>query len=194
VLAAHVAGFEVVAGSERSATDPIEVVPYDPQWPARFAAWRDRLAAELGPTALRIDHIGSTAVPGLPAKPIIDIQVSVASIEDESSYVPGIERAGVALRSREPGHRYFRPAGELPRDVQVHVIQTGSDWEAAHLSFRDLLVRDASIREAYAGLKNQLAQRYRHDRIAYNEGKTNFILDSLQRARASRHGQRDTGS
>jgi GrpB-like predicted nucleotidyltransferase (UPF0157 family) len=194
VVAAHTEGFEVVPGSERKASDPIEVTPYDPEWPARFAGWRERLQGELGPAALRIDHIGSTAVPGLPAKPIIDIHVGVADVEDEPSYVPAIERAGVALRSREIGHRYFRPAGDRPRQVQVHVTDAGSAWHETHLLFRDFLRHDAPTREAYGRLKTELAGRYRRDRIAYNEAKTNFILDTMERARAWRDARADPGA
>jgi GrpB-like predicted nucleotidyltransferase (UPF0157 family) len=189
VVAAHTEGFEVVPGSERPASDPIEVTPYDPEWPARFTGWRDRLQGELGPAALRIDHIGSTAVPGLPAKPIIDIHVGVADVDDEPSYVPGIERCGIALRSREAGHRYFRPAGDRPRDVQVHVSRASSDWHRSHLLFRDFLRSDEPTRDAYGRLKTQLAATYRDDRIAYNEAKTAFILDALDRARARQRGE-----
>lgn len=186
VSAAHFPGFEVVDGSDRSTRDPIEVIPYDPEWPIRFATWRDRLAMELGSAALTIDHIGSTAVPGLAAKPVIDIHVTVADVEDEESYVAGIERSGVALRSREVGHRYFRPAGDRPRAVQVHVTGHGSRWREDHLLFRDLLRESPSTRAAYGRLKLRLAATHRDDRIAYNEAKTNFILDALERARASR--------
>lgn len=189
VLAMHAPGFELVAGSDRSGPDPVEVVPYDPAWPSRFAAWRDRLARVLGAAALQIEHVGSTAVPGLPAKPVVDIQVSVVDVEDEASYAPHIERAGVALRARETGHRYFRPSGDRPRDVQVHVWGTGSDWEDRHLLFRDYLRADAASRDAYAALKQELAARYRYDRIAYNEAKTNFILDALEQAHAWRRRQ-----
>ncbi len=184
VLGAHAPGFEVVGGSERHRRDPIEVVAYDPAWPARYEAWRDQLAGELGATALRVDHVGSTAVPGLAAKPIIDVQVSVRDVEDEATYVPAIERAGVAFRSREVGHRYFRPSGDRPRDVQVHVCRAGSDWERLHLLFRDFLRAQAPTRYAYGRLKLELAERYRDDRIAYNEAKTAFILDALEEARA----------
>jgi GrpB-like predicted nucleotidyltransferase (UPF0157 family) len=186
VLAAHAPGFQFVAGSDRVDRDPIEVVPYDPAWRERFGAWRELLAAELDSSALSIDHVGSTAVPGLPAKPVIDIQVSVADVEDESSYVPPIERAGVALRFREVGHRYFRPAGDQAREVQVHVCASGSEWEAAHLLLRDFLRADPATRRAYGELKQELATRYRDDRIAYNEAKTNFIFDAMERARAWR--------
>jgi GrpB-like predicted nucleotidyltransferase (UPF0157 family) len=194
VTETHFPGFEVIRGSDRTARDPIDVVPYDSAWPARFATWRDRLQAELGAAALGIDHIGSTAVPGLPAKPVVDIHVTVADVENEASYVPAIERAGVALRSREVGHRYFRPAGDRPRDVQVHVTDAGSDWLALHLLFRDFLVAHASTRDEYGELKLQLASRYRDDRIAYNEAKTNFILDVLERAREWRAGSGSEGS
>jgi GrpB-like predicted nucleotidyltransferase (UPF0157 family) len=182
VLATHLPGFEVVRGSDRLQRDPVEVVAYDAAWPARFAAWRDRLAGALGATAVRIDHVGSTAVPELAAKPVIDVQVGVPDVEDEAAFVPAIERIGVALRSREIGHRYFRPAGDRPRDVQIHVCPAGSDWERRHLLFRDFLRADAPTRDAYSVLKVELARRYRDDRIAYNEAKTSFILDAMERA------------
>jgi GrpB-like predicted nucleotidyltransferase (UPF0157 family)/nitrite reductase/ring-hydroxylating ferredoxin subunit len=182
VLAAHEPGFELIAGSGRNRNDPIEVVAYDPAWPMRFAEWRVRLAAELGDAALRIEHVGSTAVPGLAAKPVIDIQVTVAEIADEERYVPPIERAGIAFRSRDDQHRYFRPAGGRPREVQVHVCRAGSEWERVHLLFRDFLRADTAVREAYGRLKVELASRHRADRIAYNEAKSGFILDALERA------------
>jgi GrpB-like predicted nucleotidyltransferase (UPF0157 family) len=87
----------------------------------RYQEWRDRLAGQLSGTALRIEHVGSTAVPGLPAKPTVDIQVSVADLDDESRYVPQIEQAGVQLRSRDALHRFLRPFTGQPRKVHVHV-------------------------------------------------------------------------
>jgi GrpB-like predicted nucleotidyltransferase (UPF0157 family) len=183
VIAAHAPGFELVAGSDRTERDPVEVVPYDPAWAKRFAAWRERLRAALGEGAVRIEHVGSTAVPGLAAKPVIDIQVSVPDVNDEAAYVPAIEGLGVALRSREIGHRYFRPAGDRPREVQIHVSAAGSDWERDHLLFRDFLRAHPATRGDYAVLKSELAGRYRRDRIAYNEAKTHFILDAMEPAR-----------
>jgi GrpB-like predicted nucleotidyltransferase (UPF0157 family) len=140
----------------------------------------ERLRARLA--ALRIEHVGSTAVPGLPAKPIVDVQVSVHDVEDESSYAPAIEGLGVALRSRDLGHRYFRPAGDLPRTVQIHVIEAGSEWEREHLLFRDFLRADEGTRTRYGRLKLELAVRYREDRLAYTDAKTAFILDALEDA------------
>ncbi len=184
VLEAHEPGFEIIAASGRTRRDPIEVVEYDPAWRAMFDAWRDRLGRELGPVARRIDHVGSTSVPGLAAKPVIDVQVSVPDVGDETAYVAAIERAGVGFRARDDEHRYFRPAGDRPRAVQVHVCGAGSAWERRHLLFRDFLRADVATRDAYATLKRELARRYRDDRIAYNEAKTGFILDTLDRAEA----------
>jgi GrpB-like predicted nucleotidyltransferase (UPF0157 family) len=184
VLEAHEPGFEIIASSGRARRDPIEVVDYDPAWPARFEIWRERLARALGPVARRIDHVGSTSVPGLAAKPVIDVQLSVPDVRDEAAYVPRIERAGVGFRSRDDQHRYFRPTGDRPREVQIHVCTVGSPWERRHLLFRDFLRADVDTRDAYAALKRELAARYRHDRIAYNESKTGFILDAIERAEA----------
>lgn len=86
-----------------------EVVAYDSSWPGRYQRWRDRLADRLAETALRIEHVGSTAVPELAAKPTIDVQVSVADLDDEPRYVIQIEQVGVQLRSRDALHRFFRP-------------------------------------------------------------------------------------
>ena len=182
VIARHWGEFEIVGGSDRTVRDPIDVVAYNPEWPAQFAVWRDRLAAALGPTALRIEHVGSTSVPGLPAKPIIDIQVSVADMTDEAMYAPAIDALGVALRSRDSEHRYFRPAADRPRDVQIHVCDSGSDWERVHLLFRDYLRTHAEAAHAYGQMKRDAAVPHTSDRIAYNEAKTEFILDQLEQA------------
>ena len=184
VLSARDPNFRLVTTAGRPSNDPIEVVDYDPVWPTRFEQWRDRLSVGLGPAARRIEHVGSTAVPGLAAKPVIDIQVTVEDLEDEASYVPAIEGLGVALRSRETGHRYFRPAGDAPRDVQIHVYAPGSPGERAHLLFRDYLRASPAAASAYASAKQAAADEYRDDRIAYNEAKSGVILDLLVDAEA----------
>ena len=135
------AGGARIVGEDRS-SDAIEVVDYDPAWPARFEAMRARLAEALGPVAVRIDHVGSTAVPGLSAKPVIDIQVSVPDVEDEAAYRDVIEGQGFLSRMMESHHHYFRPPPGLPREYQVHVCSVGSDWECVHLLFRDYLRAD----------------------------------------------------
>lgn len=107
------------------------VVDYDPAWPEGFVEISTRLADALGARVVRIDHVGSTAVPGLPAKPIVDVQISVPDVEDEPGYLPSIEGQGFDLRWIEPGHRYLRPPPELPRLWQVHVCTVGSGCAGA---------------------------------------------------------------
>jgi GrpB-like predicted nucleotidyltransferase (UPF0157 family) len=182
VLAVQYPGIEFAPASGRRVADSVEVIAYSDEWADSFEAWRMRLSEALGEAADRIEHVGSTAVPGLDAKPIIDIQVSVVDVEDEGAYVPAIEALEVSLRFREPGHRYFRPAGNQPRTVQIHVCETGGEWEREHLLFRDYLRAHQEARLAYTRLKRDLSDRYRDDRLAYNEGKTIFILDALGQA------------
>lgn len=163
--------------------DSIEVVPYDDGWPHLFRHLRNELESALGAHARLIEHIGSTAVPGLAAKPVIDIQVSVADVDNEEAFVPAVESLDMPLRGREPGHRYFRPPAGEPRLAQIHVCDAGSAWESDHLLFRDYLREHSAGRDAYAALKEELANRYPDDRLAYNEAKTGFILDTLEDAR-----------
>jgi GrpB-like predicted nucleotidyltransferase (UPF0157 family) len=185
VLSVQYPGMEfTAAASGRPVADPVELVAYSDEWAHSFQVWRKRLSEALGDAAVRIEHVGSTSVAGLEAKAIIDIQVSVIDVEDEDAYVPAIEALGVSLRFREPGHRYFRPSGDRPRTVQIHVCREGGEWEREHLLFRDYLRADREARDAYARLKQDLADRYRDDRLAYNEGKTGFIVDMLSEAEA----------
>ena len=168
---------------ENRATDPIEIVDYDPAWPARYESMRARLADALGATAVRIDHVGSTAVPGLAAKPVIDIQISVPAVADAAAFKDAIEAQGFASRMIEPGHHYFRPPPGVPRDYQVHVCTIGSDWEWRHVLFRDYLRADPGTRAGYEALKRDLATRFAQDRIGYNDAKGPFIEAAVERAR-----------
>jgi GrpB-like predicted nucleotidyltransferase (UPF0157 family) len=173
-----------ILGPERN--DPVAIVAYDPLWPSRFEVWRDRLARAIGVPALRIEHIGSTAVPGLAAKPVVDIQVSVPDVADEDSYVPAIESVGFGLRYRNEGlgWRYFRPPPGLPREAQVHVCSAGSESERLHLLFRDYLRAHPAEADAYAAAKRVAAARHPADRIAYTDAKGVFIHPALRRAEA----------
>jgi len=179
VIATHTPGMELLG---EAGGDPVEVVPYDPEWPAKFELWRDRLATALAPTQVVIHHVGSTSVEGLAAKPVIDVLVVSPDVDDEDAYLPGIESCGVLLRTREPDHRYFRPPKGAPRVVQVHVADEKRGWGLNHLLFRDYLRTHPRMRDGYADVKRRLAVTYRDDRLAYNEGKTGFILDTLERA------------
>ena len=175
-------GFELTGESDRP-PEPIELAPYDPAWAERFARWRERLVAALG-EAPRIEHVGSTSVPGLDAKPVVDIQVSIDDPGNEPSYVPQLESAGLQLRSRDEEHRFFRPFPDRPREVHVHVCRTGSGWEREHLLFRDYLLEHPAARDEYAAVKRIAAERWRDDRIAYTEAKTDLVLDVLESAEA----------
>jgi GrpB-like predicted nucleotidyltransferase (UPF0157 family) len=177
-------GFEYNERSKRRERQPVEVVAYDQGWPERFEAWRGRLVGLLGPVALRIEHVGSTSVPGLAAKPVVDIQVSVANLGDEDRYVPPCEAAGLQFRLRDDEHRYFQPPPGKPRDVHVHVCQQGAEWERVHLLFRDYLRCSADAREAYAAAKREAARLWGNDRPAYTEAKTDVILGIIDRAEA----------
>ena len=174
-------GFEVVSGSDRD-LDPIEIVAYDPEWPARFDSWRAKLTAALGPTARRIYHFGSTSIPGLPAKPVIDIQVRVDDMTGEELYVPQIEGLGVQLRSRDDDHRFFRPFAGKPRDVHIHVSNLESAWARKDLLFAAYLRQDFAAQAAYLRGKELAAARWADDRIAYTEAKTEVIAGILVRA------------
>ena len=162
---------------------PVTLSEPDSAWSARFAGVRDRLMRALGDAVVRVDHVGSTSIPGIVAKPIIDVQVSVPDIEDEDAYRPAIESLGWPMRSREPGHRYFRDPSDQPRRVQVHVCQAGSEWERDHLLFRDYL-RAHPVRAAqYGELKRALAPVYgTSDRVGYTEAKTPFIRETVRLA------------
>jgi GrpB-like predicted nucleotidyltransferase (UPF0157 family) len=158
-------------------TRVIVIAEYDPAWPLRFAAEREKIARALGTVANRIEHIGSTAVPGLAAKPIVDILVAVADVEDEAAFAPALIAAGYDLRVREPGHRLFRTPA---RDVHVHLWAADSDDEHRHLNFRDRLRSSADDRILYERTKRELAQHPYSDTNYYAEAKTGVIREILE--------------
>jgi len=148
----------------------------------RDVVGQDKALAALGAAAVRIDHVGSTSVPGLAAKPVIDVQVSVSDLGDEESYVPATESAGLVLRTREDARRFFRPPPGTPREVHVHVCQAGGGWERDHLLFRDYLRARPEVHAQYGELKRELAAVWHDDRAGYTEAKSGFILDTLDDA------------
>ncbi len=159
---------------------PIALAEPSVEWPARFEQFRSRLASALG-DGIRIEHVGSTSIPGIRAKPIIDVQISVPDITDETRFGPAIESIGVALRMREPdlGHVFFR---NNPRTVHLHVCQVGSRWERNHLLFRDYLRTHPDAARAYEEVKHAAVARYGADRLAYTEAKGPFIEETLATA------------
>jgi GrpB-like predicted nucleotidyltransferase (UPF0157 family) len=173
-FAASVASGEVVLFGEPTG-EPVVLESWNPAWATEFEGLRSGLAIALGQVAVRIDHIGSTAVTGLDAKPTIDIQIGVPDVQAEDAFRPAIESLGFPMRSREPGHCYFRTPKGAARRVQIHVCTVGSDWEREHLLFRDYLRAQPETARRYAALKRELAIRYAGDRIAYTEAKSPFI-------------------
>ena len=147
----------------------IAVVPYDAAWPGMFAAERDRLTASLGEVAVRIDHVGSTAVAGLAAKPWIDIQVEVRRMLPRDAYRDPLLVLGYVHHPDDDDHEFFDR-----RPYHVHVCAAGGDWARRHLAFRDLLRRDPAARAAYQSEKLRLAAEH-DDVLAYTEAKTPII-------------------
>jgi len=166
-----------------AAEEPIVVVAYDPKWPEEFREVGRRLRSALGTVALRIDHVGSTAVPGLDAKPVIDVQVSVASLEPETAYHRPLE----SLRFRfhrdnsDRTKRFFLgPEGE--RRIHVHVRRAGSFDEQLNLLLRDYLRAHAESAKDYARVKWSLAETFRNDREGYVRAKEPTVWSLLRKA------------
>jgi GrpB-like predicted nucleotidyltransferase (UPF0157 family) len=155
----------------------ITLLPHDPAWARRYARERDRICCALGGRAVRIEHVGSTAVPGLRAKPILDVAVGVAS-PSEDDLRRRLEPLGLVWRGDVPsdGGLLFVLEERPDRGVaHVHVVELGGDEWRQYLAFRDRLRRDPPARAAYLELKETLAARFPHDRRAYTDAKAAFI-------------------
>jgi GrpB-like predicted nucleotidyltransferase (UPF0157 family) len=164
-------------------SDTIVVTAYDPHWPRLFAETAGPLRAALGATALRIYHIGSTAVPGLDAKPVIDVQISVATLEPMDSYRGPLQGLGYEWRAWNDNltRRFFRePPGQ--RRLHLHVTQIGSLAELLPLVFRDYLRVNPAAAQRYVALKHQLAAQYPTDRRAYTNAKGPLVWEVLGEA------------
>lgn len=165
---------------------PIALAEYDPCWPALFDREASRIRAALGSTARQVEHAGSTSVPGLAAKPIIDIVLAVPDSADEPAYVPALEAAGYVLWAREPDwfeHRMFKgPDAE----INLHVFTAGAGEIDKMLLFRDWLRTCEADREAYLAVKRELAQRtWRHVQH-YADAKSSIVAQIVARAAAAR--------
>jgi GrpB-like predicted nucleotidyltransferase (UPF0157 family) len=178
---------------ERALHERVEIVPYDPAWPALFAEEVVRLRALL-PAALigRIEHFGSTAVPGLAAKPIVDMLLEVRSMEGVVQHIaPILKREGYEFFWRDverglPGIAYawfIRRDAAGRRTHHIHCLEPGSsEWE--RLLFRDYLRTHAEAARAYGELKQRIAAEYPDDRVAYAQAKTDFVAEAMRAARA----------
>jgi putative glutamine amidotransferase len=161
----------------------------DPSWPDRFEAEAARIVAALPPGLVdRIDHIGSTSVPGLPAKPYIDIQLSVVAIAPRDAYLGPLVELGYHWKpdGHDDTHEFFSlDDGDGRRAVNLHVTRSGSDWERRHLAFRDALRADPDTAAEYAALKRRLAEDHPRDIVRYVQGKSDFIRMVEERAGAT---------
>ena len=161
----------------------ILIVDYDSQWPELFRREAGRIRTALGRRALQVEHIGSTSVPGLAAKPIIDVLLVVADSADEEAYVPALASAGYLLRIREPDwyeHRMFKGPDT---EVNLHVFSSGCKEIDRHLMFRDWLRRNAADRDLYARTKLALSRQKWKDVQDYADAKTEVIGEIIARAR-----------
>ena len=172
----------LIGGAEKRR---IKIVDYDPDWPRKFEVHREVIAGALGDSALRIEHIGSTSVPDLAAKPIIDILVVVQDSTNESTYLPQLETAGYELRVREPDwneHRMFRTP---EKDVHVHVYSIGCPEIQRNLIFRDRLRSNVDDRRRYEQTKRELALKDWPDMNDYANAKTEVIETVIRSVVAS---------
>lgn len=166
-----------------SQPEGLTIADYDPQWSVRFAKLGGRLRTALGEVALRIDHIGSTAVPGLAAKPIIDVQISVASLEPVDFFRAPLQSCGFVWRTENPERtkRYFR---ERPGDsrTHIHVRRAGSFSEQFALLFRDYLRAHPDAVAEYGARKRELASHLAIDRHTYTDDKAPIVWRIIQLA------------
>nr|BFE86980.1 GrpB family protein [Planobispora longispora] len=165
--------------------DPVEITDHDSAWPREFAAIGAVLREALGDVAPRIDHIGSTSVPGPAAKPVIDIQISVRALEPLNAYKAPLERLGLVHRTGNPEltKRYFREAPGTRR-THIHVRELGSFSQQLPLLFRDYLRAHPAAATEFAQAKRECARRFRDDRRRYVTAKEPLVWDIVRHADA----------
>jgi GrpB-like predicted nucleotidyltransferase (UPF0157 family) len=172
-----------VDGAQRL-TQPIEIREYDPEWPRLYSREEARIRSVLGDRVIRLEHAGSTSVPGLPAKPIVDIVLEVPDSGDETSYVPDMEAAGYRVTIREPEwfeHRVFKGPDT---NVNLHTFTAGCEEVDRMLTFRDHLRANDADRELYTRTKRELAA---HDWTyvqQYADAKTAVVREIMSRTNA----------
>jgi GrpB-like predicted nucleotidyltransferase (UPF0157 family) len=173
---------EVTIGGPRPLLGPVEIHDYDPEWPRLYEREEERIRAALGDRVIRIEHVGSTSVQGLPAKPLIDIALEVPDSADEAAYVPALEAGGYSLRIREPDWFEHRLLKGPEADVNVHVFGAGCEEVDRMLLFRDWLRGNAADRELYALKKRELAGREWKYMQQYADAKTAVVDEIMARA------------
>jgi GrpB-like predicted nucleotidyltransferase (UPF0157 family) len=175
-------------GELKPLTGPIVLVDYDPEWASSFEREATRIRGILGARVKVLEHVGSTSVVGLPAKPIIDLVLAVARSEDEASYAPELESNGYVLGVRDPGwfeHRLFKGPDA---DINLHVFSVGCPEIDQMLLFRDRLRSFPGERDEYAARKRELACMQWRFVQNYADAKTEIVHQILARARGERPG------
>ena len=172
----------------------ITIVPYDPAWPARFDAEAVSIRRVFGEIALRVEHVGSTAVPGLAAKSVVDIQVSVTSLDPMRHFIERLSQIGyghIPLGAFDLVYPFFQKPAVWPSTHHVHLCVVGSEQERRHLAFRDYLRNHPSVAAEYVTLKRQLASAHQGDTIEsqerYSLSKSKFIDSVLKCASSHSH-------
>ena len=172
----------VTIGELKTVSGPIALVDYDPAWPGLFVREAERIRAALGDRAVLVEHTGSTSVPGLAAKPIIDITLAVPDSADEEAYAPALEAVGYVLRIREPDwyeHRVFKGPDTK---VNLHVFSEGCPEIDRMLCFRDRIRTNAADRELYERTKRELAAQEWEYVQDYADAKTVVVEEIVARA------------
>lgn len=173
---------KVTVGERKPHNAPVTLLEYDPEWPNQFDREASRIRSVLGNKVLQLEHVGSTSIPGLCAKPIIDILLVVIDSADEMTYVPDLEKAGYTLRIREPEwfeHRLFKGPDT---DINLHVFSEGASEVTRMLRFRDWLRSNNADRDKYASVKRHLAQRQWRHVQHYADAKSGIVQEIMERA------------
>lgn len=176
---------EIIAatvGERKPFNRNVHIAAYDEAWPSYFEQHAGRIRNALGDRMLQLEHVGSTAVPGLPAKPIIDMVLAVADSADEAAYVPTLEEAGYVLRIREPHWYEHRLLKGTDIDANLHVFSAGCEEIERMIRFRDWLRQNEDDRRLYADTKRRLAARVWKYRQNYADAKSDVVREIMARA------------
>jgi GrpB-like predicted nucleotidyltransferase (UPF0157 family) len=171
---------------------PVVILDYDPEWPKLFEKEKALILNAIGKKVVAMEHVGSTAVPGLGAKPVIDIAVAVNTLSDAEDCIEPLSRIGYEYRpeieASIPDRRYFRKGPNIPnKHFHLHMSELSSNVWKNHLLFRDYLRENPEVAQQYCRLKKELAAKYGSDRVAYTDAKTSFIESVIARAKEADH-------
>ncbi len=170
-------------------SETVVVRPYTPEWPQLYLAEEARLVGSIGEYVLDIQHVGSTSIPGMIAKPILDVAIAVSDFEEAARCIEPIERLGYHYRGEYGiSRRHYFTKGN-PRTHHLHMLERHSENWASSISFRDHLRQNPSLAEEYAALKQCLSEQFPTDRLAYQDGKAAFIHHVLHAANEKVIGQ-----